>query len=432
MLGVTRLLINFLATTWRPMSRWAGRVAFNGTQVPAATGAAVRGEEFRVSLLGMPLIVVLAAAAVVLPILTAWVWARQSSRYVAAGVGRFGLVVASQLAAVLLVAALANDYGYFYGTWTGLWRGVAQAVTGSSNGPLTMHTIRRGTTSAHLAGTLAAANDPRFSTPAQWPTRGRLESAVIHGGITQLRASAHIFLPPQYFQPRYAHTLFPALEVFTGYPGSNRQLTEKLKYQHFLLRDLHHHTARPMVLVMMRSSPVMPRDAECTDVPGGPQVQTFFAQDVPREITTHYRVQPDGWGAIGDSTGGYCAAKVTMLNPATFRAAASLSGYFTTLHDNTTGSLWGGSRVLRDLNDLDWRMRHMPAPPVSLLVTTSRDEVGPLGIGNSRRFLSLVRPPLRASAIIEPHGGHNFTTWVPEIAKALSWLSARLPAPRRG
>jgi enterochelin esterase-like enzyme len=149
----------------------------------------------------------------------------------------------------------------------------------------------------------------------------------------------------------------------------------------------------------------MPRDTECTDVPGGPQVETFFTQDVLLAVSHHYRVRADAWGTIGDSTGGYCAAKIAMLNPAVFHAAASLSGYFTTLHDN------------------------MPAPPVSMLVTTSRDEGGPHSITNSLRFISLTRSPMRVSSIIEPHGGHNFTTWLPEIPRALDWLSTRVGRP---
>ena len=342
---------------------------------------------------------------------------------------RFALVVASQLAAVLLVAAAANDYGYFYGSWTGLWRGVSQTVTGSSGGPVRVDTVDIAGGPHPVKGGIVSASDPRFSNALDWGSRGRLETVTIHGGITGLHARAHVYLPPQYFQPRFAHARFPALEVFTGYPGSNGQLTKKLKYPLLMLRDLHHLQAQPMVLVMMRSSVVMPRDTECTDVPGGPQVETFFAQDVPLAVTHHYRVRADAWGTIGDSTGGYCAAKIAMMNPSVFHAAASLSGYFTTLHDSTTGSLWGKSAMVRNLNNLDWRLRHIQAPPVSILVTTSRDEGGPLGITNSLRFISLVRSPMRVSSIIEPHGGHNFTTWLPEIPKALDWLSARVRTP---
>jgi enterochelin esterase-like enzyme len=181
-----------------------------------------------------------------------------------------------------------------------------------------------------------------------------------------------------------------------------------------------------MVLVMLRSSPVYPRDTECTDIPGGPQVQTFLAQDVPWEVTHHYRVQPSTWGIIGDSTGGYCAAKIAMTDPYVFHAAVALSGYFTTLHDNTTGNLWNGSRVLRELNSPDWRLQHLPAPPVSVLVTTSRDERGPYGIANSRRFLALARPPMQVSSIISAHGGHDLNAWAPLIPRSLAWLSHRL------
>src|SRR5690349_12711630 len=39
------------------------------------------------------------------------------------------------------------------------------------------------------------------------------------------------------------------------------------------------------------------------------------------------------------------------------------------LRDNTTGELWGGSRVLKNLNNLEWRLRHLPPPPVSILAT---------------------------------------------------------------
>ncbi len=378
-------------------------------------------------LLGTPLIITLATATLLLPALAVRLWSRVRGPGPARVAARLGLVAASQLAAILLVAAAANDYGYFYGSWTGLWGGVAQAVTGAPAGPVVIDPAGRAGADPAVPGRIRVIPDPGFSTPAQWATRGRLESVQIRGPITALHTAGHIYLPPQYFQHRYAHARFPAVEVFTGYPGSNRQLVKKLKYPRLFLRDLHHHRAGPLVLVMMRPSVVFPRDTECTDVPGGPQVQTFFAQDVPWEVTHGYRVLPDGWGAIGDSTGGYCSAKITMMNPYVFHAAVSLSGYFTTLHDSTTGDLWHGSSVVRDLNDLDWRLRNLPAPPVSLLVTTSRDERGPLGIANSRRFVALARPPLRVSTIVEPHGGHNFTTWLPEIPKALGWLSARLP-----
>ena len=377
-------------------------------------------------LLGTSLLIVLGLFALLLPVVAVLLWPKVRGPQGLRVAAQLGLVVSSQIAAILLIAAMANDYGYFYGSWRDLWGGITQSISGSSEAaPFGERTVPVNGPDPAAQGGITIVRDHRFSTPSNQVSRGLLETAVIRGAITGLHSRAHIYLPPQYFQKRYAHTAFPAVEVFTGYPGSNRQLIKRLQYERVMLRDLNHHRARPMVLVMMRSAVVFPRDTECTDVPGGPQVQTFFSQDVPQQMTRHYRVIPSGWGTVGDSTGGYCAVKITMMNPYTFHSAASLSGYFTALQDNTTGSLWGGSTVLRHLNNLDWRLQHLVAPPVSVLVTSSRGEDGPLGIKNSERFMALARPPMRISSIITAQGGHNFTTWLPVIPKALGWLSSQ-------
>ena len=146
------------------------------------------------------------------------------------------------------------------------------------------------------------------------------------------------------------------------------------------------------------------------------------------QISRHYRVRQTGRDAMGDSTGGNCSVKLSMLQPAIFPAVVAQSGYYDTLKDNTTGDLWGGSPVVRNLNDLMWRLKNMPAPAVSLLLTTSRDESGPEGYVNTAAFLKLAKPPLVVDTIIEQHGGHNFDTWSKQIPIALSWLSKKLPS----
>ena len=41
---------------------------------------------------------------------------------------------------------------------------------------------------------------------------------------------------------------------------------------------------QPMILVMLRPTVAPPRDTECVDVPGGPQTETFFAEDLPQAV----------------------------------------------------------------------------------------------------------------------------------------------------
>jgi S-formylglutathione hydrolase FrmB len=183
-----------------------------------------------------------------------------------------------------------------------------------------------------------------------------------------------------------------------------------------------------MVLVMLTPTVVPPRDTECTDVPGGPLTMTYLSQDVPAAIDALVRVRPTGWGAMGDSTGGYCAVKIAMAHSDVFTSAVSLSGYFHTLRDNTTGDLWGGSSVLRDLNSPEWVMAHQPQPPISVLATSGLMESSHTGYMDTRHFLSLVRPPMTAASIFIPGGGHNFASWEKVMPTAFDWLSQKLHA----
>lgn len=362
-----------------------------------------------------------------LPVAAVLLWHRIPGPRAAVVSARLASVVACQLVAVLLVGAALNDYAYFFGSWGDLWASVTQTV--ENRYPVTPMTLTHRAAPSSTGG-VTLIGSPRIRlrhvSAASWPKAGRLETVRIQGDVSQLRSRAYVYLPPQYFQAQYKHTTFPAVEVIGGYPSTDKMLVLRLGFQRDLAHAIVRHRAKPMILVIMRPSITFPRDTECTDVPGGPQVETFYAQDVPRAVGAAYRVSSADWGTMGVSTGGYCAAKLAMGYPVVFQAGVSLSGYYRALRDYTTGDLWGGSPQLRDLNDLEWRLAHQPAPPVSLLVTSSRDEGGTFGIRDTRRFLRLVRPPMHVDSIIAPTGGHTFSTWAPEGPQALRWLSEHL------
>ena len=376
-------------------------------------------------LLGWPLLVTLGLATALATVLVVVLWSRVRGPAPARLGQRLGLVLVGQVTAVLMVAAALNNYGFFYGSWSDLFGT-------STQGSVVVHTAATRTARHHGALTLEATRDTSlagldsWSTPAQWSTRGRVESFTLSGAHSGLSEPAAVYLPPQYFQKAYARTVFPAVEVFTGYPGTTRALVLRMKYPDVLLSQIDAHRARPMVLVMLRPTVVPPRDTECTDVPAGPQTLTYFGEDVPRAVSQVLRVAPVGWGAMGDSTGGYCAAKLVLTHSSVFTTAAALSGYYHTLMDGTTGNLWGGSPVLRDLNDPEWLVRHQPAPPVSLLATIGSGEVGGNGVRDTRRFAALVHAPMSMTTVVVPGGGHNFATWSSVMPRALDFLSVHL------
>lgn len=376
-------------------------------------------------LLGWPLLVTLGVATVACTVLTLLVWSRVRGPEPARAGQRVGLVVAGQLAAVLFVAAALNDYGYFYGSWSEL---LGRSVSGSA----VVHAATTRVARHQSRPPRAASFDPSlagigsWSTPTQWATRGRVEALTVVGAHSGLSEAAAVYLPPQYFQKAYSGKRFPGVEVMSGYPGATRAMVARMQYPDVLLSQLQAHRAKPMVLVMLRPTAAPPRDTECTDVPAGPQVLTFLGEDVPRTISQDLRVSPVGWGAMGDSTGGYCAAKLLLTHSSVFTTGAALSGYYHTLEDGTTGDLWGGSAVLRDLNDPEWLLRHQPAPPVSLFATIGTGEVSGTGLRDTRRFVALVHAPMSVTTVVIPGGGHNFTAWSAMMPRALDFLSAHL------
>lgn len=353
--------------------------------------------------------------AVALAGLAAVVWAapRLSGRAAA----RAGALLGAQLLLIAALLTLANDYFAFYGTWGEL----VGAPAGSGAGG--MPAARAATRERAGSPLVPVPDDPFVRQHQVAAAEGRLEAVMIHGPRSGISAKAYVYLPAQYLRDQTRR--FPVGLVLTGYPGNAENLITRLEVPRLAAQEIAAGHARPTIFVMMRPMVTPPRDTECTDVPGGPQAGTFFAQDLPVAIASAYRVVPGpaGWSAVGDSTGGYCALKLAILHSDRFGAAVSLAGYYKALKDFTTGDLYGGSRAYRAENDLVWRLRHLPPPPVDVLVATSR--TGEKDYPATRAFLKLVRPPMRSAAIILPSGGHHFSVWQRELIPALHWLSDR-------
>ncbi|MCW2914238.1 MAG: hypothetical protein JWN52_2306 [Actinomycetia bacterium] len=361
-------------------------------------------------------LVAIAAAA-----LTVWVWPRYAGRGTWPVLSRIGLLAVTQVVALLAVLAYVNGYFEFYSGWDDLF--------GTNAGT---SAIKRG----QIGGARPAPLLPTESITTLGPHRnqqalakdGLIDKIRFRGQSTGLDGEAFVMLPREYFQPTYSTRRFPVSVVLTGYPGNPYSLIRVMHFPALVRQGELAGKVQPTIYVLMRPTLVPPRDTECTDVPGGPQVESFFSVDVPASIGAHYRVATgrSGWGIMGDSTGGYCAAKIAMRHSDRYSAAVSLSGYFHSLQDLTTGDLYGGSRSVRDENDLLWRQDHLPAPPISLLVTSCK--IGEKSYPQAQQFLSQVRAPMRADSLILDSGGHNFRTFRRMMPASLEWMSAHLKA----
>ncbi|MCX3063258.1 alpha/beta hydrolase [Streptomyces beihaiensis] len=357
--------------------------------------------------------------AVALFIGTVLLWPRLAKRSWRAVAGRVGMLLATQLAIFAAVGLAANQAFGFYASWADLFgreqqQGVVsdQAAGGGGAGPVQV----------------VALQDVTVPGGARAAVGGQIQKVDVVGPVSHIATPAYVYLPPEYFQPQYAHRTFPAAVVLTGYPGTAQALIKGLHYPQTAHRLARAGTMQPMILVMLRPTVAPPRDTECVDIPGGPQTETFFARDLPGVMASHYRIgrSSGSWGIVGDSTGGYCALKLAIHHPGTYVAGAGLSAYYKAPIDPTTGDLFHGNKKLRNRADLMWSLEHLPPPATSLLVTTSRH--GEHNYVSTRAFMKKVKSPTRVSSIILDSGGHNFNTWRREIPATLQWLSQKLTA----
>lgn len=367
-----------------------------------------------------------------------WAWPRLGAIRLAALPARLAALTATQAVVIAAFLVWLNGYFAFYSSWSQLLgtraprtAPAAVAPHAVSRRPAGLVIRRAGPGPLPRAGraplTAARGAAARLAGSHAPPVAGRLLQVNITGQRTGLSSGlGYVYLPPQYFQRRYARTRFPVVLTLTGYPGAAWGLVHRLGVPALAARLIAAGRIRPAVFVMLSVSPLLPLDTECTDAPGGPQVESFFAQDVPRAVEHVFRVTAAaaGWGVVGYSTGGYCSAKLAMMYPTRFSAAVSMAAYYNAEWGHALRNQWGGSTAYQHENDMYWRLRHLPAPPVSVLATSSR--VGELSLPGTLSFLRLIHPPMRGYSLIVPQGGHNFRTWAKELPQSLEWLSRRL------
>lgn len=362
-------------------------------------------------------IVVLIIMAIAMIGVTVWLMPKVSGRGLKQVLARLGLLTACQLAIVLALSAGINAYFIFYTTWGDL--------LGTDNAGAEIGGGR-------VPGGQVAKALPRKISPHgaglgfRKPDRdGQLEQVTINGATTGLRSDGYVYLPPQYFQPQFSKQRFPIVVMLTGYPGHPNNLIDRQEVPKLAMQDIKSGKVPPTVYAFLQATVAPPRDTECTNVPGGPQVESFFAQDVPTSLSSTYRLATTarGWGVMGQSTGGYCAAKLAMMHSDRFSAAGMLSPHFRAPKDGTTGDLYGGSKAVRNDNDMIWRLEHLPPPPVAMLIAGTKKETAH---AQQSKFASLIRPPAQVVTAFLPDGGHNMRTFRRLTPVVLRFLGRQL------
>jgi hypothetical protein len=117
-----------------------------------------------------------------------------------------------------------------------------------------------------------------------------------------------------------------------------------------------------------------------------------------------------------------------MRHPDMYAATASLSGYFMAITDHTTGDLYHGDREVWEENSPLWRLQHLPVPALPIFLAVAADDRS--GYKQLQDFAAAVRPPMQATTVVVPSGGHTGGLWRTLLPAVFDWFAGWLAAPQ--
>lgn len=337
------------------------------------------------------LLVLTLGLAVLAPVVLALLWRARPQGRVLAPLTRFGGVLLCQVLAVSALFLYVNDQYSFYSSFDDLLGRSAPAP------------------GVHTSGLVG-------------PGQGRLTVLSVPGGPTnEGNHQVVVWLPPGYDAPQDAHKRYPVLMFLPGQPSDPVSTMKHFGFIPTAAAEVRGGKVPPFIGVFPPLMTDPPRDTECTNVPGGPQAESWLDSDVYRSVNTDIRTEHAPWTEIGWSTGAFCAAKLLLGHPQQFSAAVGLGGYYTPLTDRTTGNLFGDRPAVREENSPAWLYTHDGGlHRRRLLVVSGVQDADSYPM--TQAFLHVTRGDPGVSSVTFPDGGHNFRNYEAFLPHALEWL----------
>jgi enterochelin esterase-like enzyme len=339
---------------------------------------------------------------------------RRGARAVAA---RLGVQVLVSALVVLSVATVLNRQNEWYASWGDLFGSSTPVVKTNAGGAAPQAALSQEPTGPGLP-TPTQRQLPPLPSPGQ-----RVQVFTVTGQASGLTGKIMVSLPAGYEDPANAGKDYPVIVAFHGYPGAPDVWMQGVNLVPSLDTLAGQRTIHPVIVVAPQIEFPAGADTECVNGGSGqPQVETWLAKDVPDALATHLRVARDrtAWATLGFSSGGWCAAMVTMLHPDVFGAGVILGGYMS--------PIFGNAYVPFHASDPAGKRYQLVAlassapPPVALWLQTSKADS--LSYSSSAALLKAARPPLSIQSQVELNAGHRITVWADAVPTALAWLGA--------
>ena len=191
------------------------------------------------------------------------------------------------------------------------------------------------------------------------------------------------------------------------------------------------HLMGPMILVMPQTY-TGHAYTECLNSTRG-QDATYLTTDVRHDIETHFRAARDSaqWGLVGVSSGGYCAANLTLQHPSMFGAAGVLSGYFRP-QDGPAAQILNYDPTAEAANDpllLARRINAGAAPLPSYWLSAGTGDRG--DYQGAQAFIAALHGVDKVTFYRVAGGQHTFYAFAPALNRVLPWAWTQLASPQQ-
>ena len=319
---------------------------------------------------------------------------------------RFLLLIMCQILLVISVGLSINRTNGFYSSWGDLF---GQGVDYSA---------------VAVASTSATKVDLAVLKVAQKSINGQvIIKEIVHGKNSGISNVVYLVLPKSAVTSIENGTAIDmnktkVVEFFVGYPSQPENWLRSLDLTKALAISEKANPGFSIIGVIPTVNVAGVQDLECMNFPKpGVQTETWLTTDVRTFVNNRLGILPTRWGVIGVSTGGWCAAMLSIKHEDLFYGAVSIAGYYRpALSKNTDPRVKAQLEVKYDFPTLESAM----TGKMDMLLIASVGDI--YSFAETKKFRALSHSNINYQYIELPSGGHNARVWISQLGPSLAWL----------
>ena len=323
---------------------------------------------------------------------------------------RLFIILLCQVLALISIGLEVNRANGFYESWNDLF--------GTSSNY---------SQSAQTAGSMSSLTKVELAKADKLPHQSRLVRDVITGKDSKVSNVVYLDLPRTAVADiNHKNSLsskrYRIVEFLTGFPSQPLMWVKVLEIDRVLALYNESHVGSEIIGIFPEVNLAGHYDLECMNLPGSrPAAETWLSTDMHSYVASRIGIHDAKWGIMGVSTGGWCAAMLSIRHPNLYSAAASIAGYYRPALPLTDPlSLQQAMDVKNNLDKSESAL----TSKVKLYLTASKGDK--YSYRETKKFLAKKHPQLAITYKELPSGGHNSRVWIALIPGAFDWLERNI------